>query len=142
MKKFIIYLASLFLLCITSLFLYQTQSNWNVPFPISLMIGKKAKRQYIQIPRVVANFPGRDDHQCRASFTLEVSGKKSRNLAKKKHETLIRDTIVQVLASRNFESLQSIEGKILLKRQIRENLNRSLPPDTIKAVYFSELLLM
>lgn len=51
-----------------------------------------------------------------------------------------RDVIVQLINSKNYQDIASIQGKLLLKDEIALNLNQSLKSGVIRDVYFSDFV--
>ena len=51
-----------------------------------------------------------------------------------------RDTIVRILNGKQFDDVESIQGKLFLKDQITVSLNQSLKAGVIKDIYFSDFL--
>ncbi len=52
----------------------------------------------------------------------------------------IRDTIIAVLAASKAEPLLTADGKIQLKKALREELNRRVPEMNVREIYFTEFL--
>ena len=52
-----------------------------------------------------------------------------------------RDTIVRILNGKQFDDVESIQGKLFLKDQISVTLNQSLKAGVIKDIYFSDFLI-
>ena len=52
----------------------------------------------------------------------------------------IRDTIIAVLAATKAQTLLTPDGKLQLKKTLREELNRRVPEMTVRDIYFTEFL--
>ena len=52
----------------------------------------------------------------------------------------IRDTIIAVLAASKAEPLLTADGKMQLKKALREDLNRRVPEMNVREIYFTEFL--
>ena len=52
----------------------------------------------------------------------------------------IRDTIIAVLAASKAEPLLTADGKIQLKKTLRDELNRRVPEMNVREIYFTEFL--
>ena len=52
----------------------------------------------------------------------------------------IRDTILSVLAACKADPLLTTEGKLQLKKNLREALNRGVPEISVRDIYFTEFL--
>ena len=52
----------------------------------------------------------------------------------------IRDTIISVLAASKAQPLLTTDGKLQLKKTLREELNRKVPEMTVRDIYFTEFL--
>jgi len=70
---------------------------------------------------------------------LELSNDKASQLVEERLPQL-RDTIILILSSKNFEDILSIEGKMRLRQELLRELNRRLGKDTIKTMYFTEFV--
>jgi len=53
---------------------------------------------------------------------------------------LVRDTVVKVIAQKHYEDISSVQGKLFLKDDISEEVNKQLKYGLIKGVYFSKFL--
>jgi|GEM_PF-918997 flagellar FliL protein len=52
----------------------------------------------------------------------------------------IRDTIIAVLAASKTQPLLTTDGKLQLKKTLREELNRRVPEMNVRDIYFTEFL--
>ncbi len=53
----------------------------------------------------------------------------------------VRDSVILLLSSKSYADLSTMEGKILLKKEIVERLNQVLGGPYIQRVYFTELVI-
>jgi len=90
-------------------------------------------------------------------MNLDVSKKNSRNYLRIKinfeltneddeklfdnYEALIFDKVLSICSSKSKEELMSIGGKDDLKEELKNNINRSLPSNIIKNIYFREFVI-
>ncbi|MFK8137582.1 MAG: flagellar basal body-associated protein FliL [Bdellovibrionales bacterium] len=88
-------------------------------------------------------------------FTVNLRGKPRRTirlemsvemLSEQGFEELIRiggkarDEVVEILNTKNFDDLESIQGKLFLKDQIARRINTYLDAGVVKDVYFSDFV--
>lgn len=75
----------------------------------------------------------------RATMDLELE---SENLTQEMEKRLpqIRDMILVMLPSRRFQDIQSSEGKIALRNELTEKLNKLLKKKAITNIYFTEFV--
>jgi len=74
------------------------------------------------------------------NMELELDGTKvQEELEKRKPQ--IRDIIITLLSSKNYEQVSSKEGKDALREEIRDTVNSFLTKGRIKHVYFTEFIL-
>ncbi|ROR01880.1 flagellar basal body-associated FliL family protein [Desulfosoma caldarium] len=52
----------------------------------------------------------------------------------------LRDTILMLLSSKEYDDISSLSGKLALKRTLINNLNRILQQGTVQDIYFTEFL--
>jgi len=72
-------------------------------------------------------------------ITLELSDKKVvKELAKKK--TVVRDTVISVLSSKDFPEIDDINGKEKLRRELINALNAKLESGAVINLYFEEFV--
>jgi flagellar FliL protein len=53
---------------------------------------------------------------------------------------MIKDSILLLLATKSFESIQTAEGKLMLKNEIITRLNRFLSTGVIQNLYFTNFV--
>jgi flagellar FliL protein len=58
----------------------------------------------------------------------------------RENEAKVRDAIILLLSSKSYSDLSTLEGKILLKKEIVERLNLLLGSPKVKRVYFTEMV--
>ena len=51
-----------------------------------------------------------------------------------------RDSVLKILNSKQFDEIESVQGKLLLKNQIITQVNGFLRKGVVKNVYFSDLV--
>jgi flagellar basal body-associated protein FliL len=78
-------------------------------------------------------------HYLKFSLALEVADDKVADKVKAR-EAVIRDGIIGVASSQTFEQIGSPEGKQAFRKQIMDSLSESIGPSTIKAIYFTDLV--
>ena len=54
---------------------------------------------------------------------------------------LVKDSILMLLATKSFESIQTAEGKLMLKNEIISRLNRFLSTGLIQNLYFTNFVI-
>ncbi len=91
------------------------------PFIVNLM--DNAGRRYLKV-----------------KMDLIVSSKETEEEIKKKDPD-IRDVIIMTLSGKTFSDVAGIEGKMRLKKEIKENLNKVLTSGKVLKVYFTEFVI-
>ena len=71
---------------------------------------------------------------------LPVNAKDNENAAAEIPVARVRDAILSVLTASKADELLSADGKIVLKKNILDAVNRSVPELAVREVYFSEFL--
>jgi flagellar FliL protein len=76
----------------------------------------------------------------KTTIQLELDGKTVVNKAKER-QPQVRDALIILLSNQSVDSLQSMQGKYELKRQIVARLNNVLGKDAVRNVYFTEFVI-
>jgi len=79
------------------------------------------------------------DKVIRIEVNLEMHDEKSYEEVVSKAAT-VRDTIVKVLAQKDYQELASVQGKLFLKDDLSMEINKQLKYGLIKGVYFTQFI--
>jgi flagellar FliL protein len=75
----------------------------------------------------------------KVTMQFELSGAKvSQELAKRSVE--VRDRIIMLLSSKEYEDIGNPTGKVTLKKEMMAQLNKTLQDGQVKEIYFTEFL--
>jgi flagellar basal body-associated protein FliL len=103
----------------------------------------ESKVQTVPLEAFTVNLQGR--HVIRTVVEIEVSNSEfAQVMAQRKAP--IKAKIIEVLGAANFDELNTIEGKLLIKDSLREALHNEIAsllhnPGAVREVYFTEFLL-
>ncbi|MCS6839120.1 MAG: flagellar basal body-associated FliL family protein [Bdellovibrionaceae bacterium] len=102
---------------------------------------QKNERVFYQLKDFVVNLSGsRGRRIIKASIELELPNQNSKNEVESL-EAQIRDQIILILSSKNYEEIASKEGKEALRNEIKLALNPSLSDgNKILNIYFTEFI--
>ncbi|RLB11556.1 MAG: flagellar basal body protein FliL [Deltaproteobacteria bacterium] len=76
----------------------------------------------------------------RVKMNLELSSKEAEDEVKKKMPE-IRDTILMTLSGKKFADIANLEGKMRLRDEIKENVDKILLSGKVLQVYFTEFII-
>lgn len=84
---------------------------------------------------------GEPKRTIRLEINLEMLGKEGfEEVINNDNRARARDRIVQLLNSKNFSELESIQGKLFLKDQIATEINSLLDEGVVKDIYFTDFV--
>jgi flagellar FliL protein len=103
--------------------------------------GKEEKLIYPLEPFIVnlIDESGSGKRYLKAAVELEVAdetGKKKIEARK----TAVKDAVLMLLSSRSFEEINSVEGKLELKKALLTQINQALGEETVLKIYFVEFV--
>jgi flagellar FliL protein len=75
----------------------------------------------------------------RIEVNLEVADEQTAKLVAERRPQL-RDSVIIAASARTVAEIQSPQGKQELRRELREQLAAMLPPDRLRHIYFSDLV--
>jgi flagellar FliL protein len=76
----------------------------------------------------------------RARVDVEVADQATADLVTARLPQL-RDTVIMILSAKTPVEIQRPEGKQALRDELQRRLSEKLPPETLRAVYFSDLVI-
>lgn len=79
------------------------------------------------------------DRVIQVELNLEMHDEKSYEEVVSK-SAIVRDTVVKVLAHKEFQDIASVQGKLFLKDDIAMEVNKQLKYGLIKGVYFTRFI--
>ena len=103
---------------------------------------KEAKSIICPLDSFIVNLmdkSGQGKRYLKVTMKLEVSGDRDQELLEE-HTPQIRDRVLLLLSSLTFKEINSMDGKLDLKRSLISRINQVLGQDRVKEVYFSEFV--
>ncbi len=91
------------------------------------------------MPAFTVNLAGQPRRMIRVEMTFEMLDKEGFEEIVR-NSPAARDSIVRILNGKQFNDVESIQGKLFLKDQISVALNNALKAGVIKDIYFNEFL--
>ncbi|GHV04746.1 hypothetical protein AGMMS50229_06700 [Campylobacterota bacterium] len=76
----------------------------------------------------------------KVKMSMELTGKNSVQEMENK-KPLIRDLIIQQLSSKRFDEISTESGKVRLREEIKNNLNRYLIDGQVKQIFFTDFVI-
>lgn len=101
--------------------------------------GKTPEPVMYTMPGFLVNLDGSPKRLIKVEMTFEMLDKEGFEEIVR-NSPAARDEIVRILNRKNFEDVESIQGKLFLKDQIAVALNRSMNSGVIKDIYFNQFL--
>jgi flagellar FliL protein len=80
------------------------------------------------------------DKVIQVELNLEMHDEKSYEEVVGK-SAMVRDTVVKVLAQKEYQDLASVQGKLFLKDDLAAEINKQLKYGLIKGVYFTRFII-
>lgn len=138
---FLGFLAIILFITVFVIVLFKADNKWLVSLVEGRVKTSSSRYNYVNIPNVTVNLPGRADHFCKAGFTLAVAKKGSKLFkSNKNYIQVVKASIIALMSSYSYDSLSTREGKLRLKNHIKATINKNLAPDLVQEVYFRELI--
>lgn len=102
---------------------------------------KGAKGKMVSLPPFVVNLADPAGRRfLKIGMDLEMADEKSVEELKQSLPK-VKDTLLLLLSSKTYESLSSMEDKLLLKKDIEERLSQIIGPSKVSSVYFTEFVI-
>lgn len=104
-------------------------------------VEEPGEAQLVTLPAFVVNLAdplGR--RYLKLALDVEVSSQKAADDIAK-NQAKIKDAILLLLSSKTYQELQTLENKLLLKKEIVDRLNLILGEATVKRVYITEMVI-
>ena len=78
----------------------------------------------------------------RTSISLEIKNGENKNLKEEMDKRLpqVKDIIVTLLPTRKFDDIQTVEGKLALRDELMQRLNKILTQGKVTNIYFTEFV--
>ncbi len=84
---------------------------------------------------------GKSTKFLKTKVTVHTTGREVSEEIKARN-VLIRDAVIEALSSRQFEEVATPRGKLRLKEDVNEALNRFLQEGEVEEVFFTEFIIM
>lgn len=91
--------------------------------------------------KFTVNLDGEPKRSVRIEVNLEMLGEGAyEEIMRSENRARARDRILRLLNEKNFNDLESIQGKLFLKNKIASEINEILKSGVVKSVYFSDFV--
>lgn len=91
--------------------------------------------------KFTVNLDGEPKRSVRIEVNLEMLGEGAfEEIMRSENRARARDRILRLLNEKNFNDLESIQGKLFLKNTIASEINEILKTGVVKSVYFSDFV--
>ena len=101
--------------------------------------GKGAASNEVNLPPFVVNLADQNARRyLKLVIAVEMAGQPELLEANK---AKVRDALLMLLSSKTSEELSTLEGKILLRKEIVDRLNQALGQATVARVYFTDFVI-
>jgi flagellar protein FliL len=91
--------------------------------------------------KFTVNLEGEPKRMVRIEVNLEMLNKDGfEEVFESTNRARVRDKVVRLLGSKNFDDIETIQGKLFLKDRIASEVNSILNEGTVKEVFFTEFV--
>ncbi len=91
--------------------------------------------------KFTVNLAGEPKRTVRIEVNLEMLGREGfEEVMTTDNRARIRDKVVRLLNEKNFNEIETLQGKLFLKEAITETVNHILDKGVVKDIYFSEFV--
>lgn len=93
----------------------------------------------LPLPQITVNLFENGGHRY-LKLGMEVEANKDISAAIKENEARIRDAVIMLLAGKSYREIASPDGKVMLKVEVANRLNRILGEQRVVRVYFTDFV--
>lgn len=108
--------------------------------PVPDLNNRSAIGPMVDIEELIVNIiAAENNHYVKAAITLELTNEIAKEEVVRRMPQ-IRDSIILLMSSKNYDELQDLQGKKQLKAELASKLNAILQSGSVKSIFFTDFV--